>query len=208
MSAAFTVWLTGRPKAGKTTLGSLLCRALNDLGLAAEFLDGDELRRALSPDLGFSAQDRRSHALRAAWLAGMLNRHGVICVVGLISPQAETRREARRRLGEFVEVYLDCPLEQAINRDQTGLYQKALAGQIKNLTGLDDPYEPPEDPELHLRTDRQDPRECLEAVMGFLDQAGLLPALAAPPQAGQAGQAYSPDEERQIKKRLKALGYL
>ncbi|MBI5521359.1 MAG: adenylyl-sulfate kinase [Desulfarculus sp.] len=208
MTRAFTIWLTGRPRAGKTTLGGLLCRALTDLGLAAEYLDGDELRRALSPGLGFSAQERRSHALRAAYLAGMLNRHGVICVVGLISPQAEARREARRQLGEFVEVYLDCPLEQAINRDQTGLYQKALAGQIKNLTGLDDPYEPPQDPELHLHTHRQGPRECLEAIFGFLDQAGLLPALGARADSGQAAEVYSPAEERQIKQRLRALGYL
>lgn len=208
MNKAFTVWLTGRPKAGKTTLGGLLCRALTDLGLAAEFLDGDELRRQLSPGLGFSAQERRAHALRAAWLAGMLNRHGVICVVGLISPQAEARREARRQLGEFVEVYLDCPLEQAINRDQSGLYHKALAGQIKGFTGLDDPYEPPQDPELHLMTHRQGPRECLEAIFGFLGQAGLLLALEQPAPAGQAPGVYSPAEERQIKERLRALGYL
>lgn len=207
MSQAFTVWFTGRPKAGKTTLGGLLCRALKDLGLATEFLDGDALRRALSPELGFSAQDRRTHALRTAYLAGLLNRHGVICVVGLISPQAETRREVRRRLGEFVEVYLDCPLEQAINRDQTGLYQKALAGQIKNLTGLDDPYEAPEDPELHLLTHRQGTRECLEAVLDYLDQAGLLSALPAA-SGGQDDPAYTPGEERLIKQRLRALGYL
>jgi len=208
MSAAFTVWLTGRPKAGKTTLGRLLGQALSQRGLAVEHLDGDELRRELSPELGFSPQDRRQHALRAAYLAGILNRHGIVCVAGLISPQAATRREVRRRLGEFVEVYLDCPLEQAINRDQSGLYQRALAGQIQGLTGLDDPYEPPQDPEVRLETHRQELRECLAVILDYLDQAGLLPELGPLAPAPPAPGAYSPEEERQITRRLMALGYL
>lgn len=208
MSPGFTVWLTGRPKAGKTTLGRLLCQALSHLGLQAEYLDGDELRRELSPELGFSPQDRRRQALRAAYVAGMLNRNGVCCVVGLISPQAATRREVRRRLGEFVEVYLDCPLEQAVNRDDSGLYQRALAGQVPHMTGLDDPYETPQEPELCLPTHRQSPAESLGAILDYLQRAGLLPELGQPLAAPADLAAYSPEEERQIKLRLEALGYL
>ncbi len=208
MSQGFTVWLTGRPKAGKTTLGRLLCQALRHLGLSAEYLDGDELRRELSPELGFSPQDRRRQALRAAYVAGLLNRHGVCCVVGLISPQAATRREVRRRLGEFVEVHLDCPLEQAMNRDDSGLYQRALSGQVPLMTGLDDPYEAPSDPELCLPTHRQGPGESLAAMLDYLQQAGLLPAAGQPTANPAPLAAYSPEEESQIKRRLEALGYL
>ncbi|MFH1035108.1 MAG: adenylyl-sulfate kinase [Pseudomonadota bacterium] len=207
MRPAFTVWLTGLPRAGKTTMGRLLCQALELRGLAVEHLDGDELRRELSPDLGFSPQDRRQQALRAAWLAQRLNRHGVVCVVGLVSPQAADRREARRRLGEFVEVFLDCPLEQAMNRDHGGLYQRALAGQVKGLTGLDDPYQAPTDPELRLATHCQSPAQSLAAIMDYLEEAGMLPADDARP-AQAAAPVYSPEEERQIKRRLEALGYL
>jgi adenylyl-sulfate kinase len=208
MSLGFTVWLTGRPKAGKTTLGRLLSQTLAGLGLAVEYLDGDELRRELSPELGYKPQDRRRQALRAAYVAGLLNRHGVCCVVGLVSPQAATRREVRRRLGEFVEVYLDCPLEQAMNRDDSGLYQRALAGQVQDMTGLDDPYEPPQTPELCLPTHCQSPGESLAVIMDYLGQVGLLPVLDAAPAAKDALLVYSPEEERQIRRRLEALGYL
>ncbi|CAO0821904.1 Adenylyl-sulfate kinase [Desulfarculales bacterium] len=208
MNQGFTVWLTGRPKAGKTTLGRMLVAALAHRGLAVEYLDGDELRRELSPELGYSPQDRRRQALRAAYVAGLLNRQGVCCVVGLVSPQADTRREVRRRLGEFVEVYLACPLEQAINRDDSGLYQRALAGQVPRMTGLDDPYEPPLDPELCLPTHQQSPGESLAALLDYLRHAGLLSAAEAIPRTPEALTAYSPEEERQIKRRLEALGYL
>jgi adenylylsulfate kinase len=207
VNRGFTIWLTGRPRAGKSTLGLLLCRALNDLGLAAQFLDGSELRRQLSPELGFTPPERRQHALRAAYVAGMLNRHGVICVVGLVSPQAEDRLEARRRLGEFVEVHLDCPLEQAINRDAGGLYARALAGELPLFTGLDDPYEDPAAPFLRLPTSRQTPQESLACTLTALEQAGHLPpgsaAMLAP-----AGDSDATPEELAAEAHLRDLGYI
>lgn len=208
MTPGFTVWLTGRPRAGKTTLGQALAAALGQRGLAAQYLDGEELRRELSPGLGFSPSDRLLHAQRAAYVAGLLNRHGVICVLGLVSPQAEARRQARLKLGEFVEVHLDCSLEQAINRDQSGLYQRALAGQITGFTGLDDPYEPPEDPELRLDTGRQTPEQSLASIMDFLDRAGLLATPAGPARPDGEEPVYTREESRQIERRLEALGYL
>lgn len=209
MAPGFTVWLTGRPRAGKTTLGRLLTAELMARGLMVEHLDGDQLRHDLSPDLGFSPAERHAHCLRAAYLAGLLNRHGVACVVGLVSPLAMSRREARRALGEFVEVHLDCPLEQAINRDRDGLYERALAGAIKDFTGLDAPYEEPVDPELRLPTHRQTPAQSLASVLDYLEAAGLAPPAGQSPAAGPGdAPAYTPEDERQVERRLKELGYL
>lgn len=136
-----TLWLTGLSGAGKSTIASLLTDRLREQGLAAEWLDGDELRRALGQGLGFSREDRFENIRRAVYVAGMLNRHGVISVVSVISPYAEMRDYARQSLPGFAEVYVDCPLEICESRDVKGLYAKARRGEIPSFTGISDPYQ-------------------------------------------------------------------
>lgn len=205
MAGACTIWLSGRPRAGKSTLGAMLVSELAARGLRVQLLDGDELRRQMSPELGFSPEDRRLHHLRAAYLAGMLNRHGVYCVAALIAPYAALRAELRGRLPDMVLVHLDCSLEQAINRDRRGFYARALAGEIKQVTGLDDPYQDPDQPQVRLMTDRETPVQSLDRLLGWLLAHGRIPA-QAPPAA--PGPAQTDAEAREIQRRLEQLGYL
>ncbi|MFZ5585941.1 MAG: adenylyl-sulfate kinase [Thermodesulfobacteriota bacterium] len=203
MAAACTIWLSGRPRAGKSTLGAMLAAELAARGCRVQLLDGGELRRQLSPELGFGPDERRLHHLRAAYLAGLLNRHGVFCVAALIAPYAGLRAELRRRLPGMALIHLDCGLEQAVNRDQSGLYARALAGEIERFTGLDDPYEDPLDADLRLMTDRETPAQSLARLLGWLTAGGRVPAPAAP--AG--GPAYTATEAADIARRLEQLGY-
>lgn len=208
---SFTLWLTGRPKAGKTTLGRMLAaelalrlpRGADQAWAQVRHLDAGELRASFLADLGFSPAERRAAGLRLAWVARALNEHGVACVVSQIAPYAALRDELRAALPGYVEVYLDCPLETAMNRDAEGLYARALAGGLGPFTGLDDPYEEPATPHLALPTGRQAPAESLAAALVWLEAAGLLP-----PAAPGEPAAYTPEEERLIEQRLKDLGYL
>ncbi|MFH1058090.1 MAG: adenylyl-sulfate kinase [Pseudomonadota bacterium] len=207
MAAACTIWLSGRPRAGKSTLGAMLVSELAARGQKAQLLDGDELRRQLSPELGYGPDERRLHHLRAAYLAGLLNRHGVYCVAALIAPYAALRAELRRRLPGLVLAHLDCGLEQAMNRDRSGLYARALAGAIKQFTGLDDAYEDPARPEIRLMTDRESPAQSLARLLAWLQTNGRIPA-PAPAPAGEQAPAYAEGEAREIERRLEQLGYL
>ena len=200
MSGAFTVWLTGPPAAGKTTLAALLAEALEAAGLEVQVLDSGRLRRDFFPGMGFSREERTLVTLRLARLAQMLNKHDVCCVVCQIAPYAADRLEARRMINEFIEVHLDCPLEQLVNRDQSGIYARALAGEAKGVSGVDDPYEAPEDPEVVCRTDRQTPRQSTAAVLNYLLEAGLLEGGVDPNQ--DDSPAYTPEQEAIIRKRL------
>lgn len=210
----FTVWLTGPPCAGKSTLGGLLAGELVHRGVAVVHLEGSEVRARLGPELGFSPAERRIANLRTAWAAGLVNRAGAACVVSAIAPHAATRRELRAALGSYLEVFLDCPLEQRVNRDARGLHQKALerdGGQ--DFTGLGSPYEPPADPEVHCLTGRETPAESLGKILAYLELARLIPAAgetAAEPAAtsGQGQGAYTPEEEAALTAQLKDLGYL
>lgn len=170
-----TIWLTGLSGAGKSTLASLLTDRLQEQGRPVEWLDGDELRRSLGRGLGFSYEDRFENIRRAVYLAGMLNRHGVITVVSLISPYAGMRSYARQELPGFVEVYADCPLPVCEERDVKGLYAKARRGEIPAFTGISDPYEAPVHPELTLRTAEHTPEECVEELLDWLTQNRLNP---------------------------------
>ncbi|WP_379144218.1 adenylyl-sulfate kinase [Paenibacillus sp. sgz500992] len=172
-----TLWLTGLSGAGKSTIASLLTDRLREQGLAAEWLDGDELRRALGQGLGFSREDRFENIRRAVYVAGMLNRHGVISVVSVISPYAEMRDYARQSLPGFTEVYVDCPLEICESRDVKGLYAKARRGEIPSFTGISDPYQAPVSPELTLRTAEQTPEESVNEIWSWLTRRGTLPTL-------------------------------
>lgn len=162
------VWLTGLSGAGKSTLASALYAELLARGVAAELLDGDAVRENLSKGLGFSKADRDTNVRRIGFVAGLLAKHGVTVLVSAISPYADTRREVLSGLPNALEVFVDAPLDVVTARDVKGLYLKAIAGEIPHFTGVSDPYEAPESPDLHLRTDRisveDGVRQLLEAL--------------------------------------------
>lgn len=169
------VWMTGLPGAGKTTIAERLAEILRDRGRRVEIMDGDEIRRGLSADLGFSKEDRSRHADRVGFVSKLLSRNGVVVLVALISPYREFRARVREDIPEFVEVYVDAPLEVCIARDPKGLYAKALAGEISDLTGIQDPYEAPESPEVRVSTDRLSVDECCSAIVEQLAELGHVP---------------------------------
>jgi adenylylsulfate kinase len=171
----FCLWLTGLPSAGKTTIGKVLVERLTALGRFAELLDGDEIRRGLSADLGFDRASREVHAGRVAFVAKLLARNGAIPIVALISPYATSRAKARTEIGRFVEVYVSTPLAVCEQRDVKGLYRKARAGEIREMTGIDDPYEPPEHAEIVVETVGKRPEESAEFVLKELVRQGWLP---------------------------------
>jgi adenylyl-sulfate kinase len=172
----FTVWFTGLSGSGKSTIAELLCEEFERRGVRWELLDGDVVRTHLSKGLGFSREDRDTNILRIGWVAERLTYHGVVAVCSAISPYRAIRDEVRMHVGRFVEVFVDCPLEECIRRDRKGLYAKALAGEITNFTGVSDPYEPPETPEVLLETDKLSPEESLERLLARLEELRYLPA--------------------------------
>jgi adenylylsulfate kinase len=167
-ATAPVIWLTGLPGSGKSTIAKALYPKLKELGFKVELLDGDIVRKELSPELGFTRQDREIHAKRVVYLCKLLSRNGIISIVCLISPYREFRRYARREINinnNFHEVYVKCSLETCIKRDPKGLYKKALSGQIKDLTGLQDPYEEPENPEVIINTEDRALKECVNIIL-------------------------------------------
>src|SRR2546421_5842230 len=177
----FTVWFTGLSGAGKSTVAEMLYHELQARGLNTEILDGDVVRQNLSKGLGFSKEDRDTNIRRIGFVANLLTRNGVATIACPISPYKEIRDECRALIGDFVEVYVHATIEElAQNRDPKGLYKKALAGEIKGFTGVDDPYEAPENPELVLDTMVEEPIESLARVLQTLqrlryrEDAGIL----------------------------------
>ncbi len=173
----FCLWMTGLPSAGKTTIGRQLVELLTSRGRFAELLDGDEIRRGLSADLGFDRASREAHAGRVAFVAKLLARNGAIPIVALISPYRSSRAKARVEIGRFVEVYVNTPLSVCEERDVKGLYRKARAGEIREMTGVDDPYEPPEHPEIVVDAVHGTPEESAHYVLKELERGGWLPAV-------------------------------
>jgi len=172
----FCLWLTGLPSAGKTTIGKALAERLIARGRYVELLDGDEIRKGLSADLGFNRVAREAHAGRVTYVAKVLARNGVIPIVALISPYRTSRARARAEIGRFVEVYISTPLNVCEQRDVKGLYRKARAGEIHEMTGIDDPYEPPEHAEIVVDAVRLSAPESADYVLRELERKGWLPA--------------------------------
>jgi len=168
--AGRTFWLTGLPCSGKTTTAIAFAETLAERGVAVEVLDGDELRRRIGGGLGFSQEDRMENVRRAVYLSRLLNKHGVTTIVSLISPYAEMRNYARSELSRFVEVYIECPLEECERRDVKGMYALARQGKITSFTGVSDVYEVPVSPELILRTDQDSVHENAAKLLESFDQ--------------------------------------
>lgn len=196
----FTIWFTGLSGSGKTTVSNAVEKRLRDRGLKVEVLDGDVVRTNLSKGLGFSKEDRDTNILRIGWVCHLLARNGVISIAAAISPYREIRDKNRALIGSFIEVFLDAPIEECEKRDTKGLYKKARAGELKGFTGIDDPYEPPLNPEVTLDTIKMSPEECADVI---LDKAVELGFLAPENESG-----YSEEEEEAVKKRLEDLGYI
>jgi adenylylsulfate kinase len=173
----FTLWIMGRPAAGKSTLARGVADRLAADGHDVENLDGDDLREQLHPDLGFSREERRTNNRRTAYIAKLLNRHDVVAVVGMIAPFAAAREQARevvREEGEFVLVYARCPLEVAEERDPDGLYEAARNGETEKFTGIDHPFEEPAAPDIVVDTAEMSPAEAVDHVLDRLDDLGLF----------------------------------
>jgi len=165
---AFTIWFTGIPRSGKSTLARKLLDEFHRNHIPAVLLDGNEIRKTFWPELGFSKKERDENIYRFSRLAKLFNDHGVISIVAVISPYREAREKAREFIHHFVEVYLDCPPEVCAARDLTGMYEKALRGELSHFTGVSDPYEPPNHPELALNTAQETPEESLQKILHYL----------------------------------------
>ncbi|MFQ5743797.1 MAG: adenylyl-sulfate kinase [Acidobacteriota bacterium] len=197
----FTVWFTGLSGSGKSTLAQELEGVLLARGLRTELLDGDEVRKNLSKGLGFSKEDRDTNIRRIGYVCRLLSRNQVVAISAAISPYRQIRDEVRAMIGDFVEVYTRCPLEALKERDPKGLYEKALAGEIANFTGVSDPYEEPEKPEVICQTDTESIEESVDKIVRTLELMGYVPA-------SETTEDYSPEEEAKIKQRLQELGYI
>jgi adenylyl-sulfate kinase len=172
----FTIWFTGLSGAGKSTLANLLEQELRNCGMKVEVLDGDVIRTHLSKGLGFSKEDRDTNIRRIGWVCQVLSRNGVVAIAAAISPYRDIRDEVRASVKDFVEVYVEAPIAVLAERDVKGLYKKALAGEIKNFTGVSDPYEAPLNPEVVCHSDRETVNESLTKIMQVLAAKGYLPA--------------------------------
>jgi len=169
-----TIWFTGLSGAGKTTLAQILMKRFKEKDASVELLDGDIVRTNLSRGLGFSKEDRDINIRRIGFVCNLLSRNGVIAIAAAISPYREIRREIRERVANFVEVYVECPIDVLAERDPKGLYKRALAGEIKNFTGVSDPYEAPEHAEVIVHSDKETPEESADRIWAKLQELGLI----------------------------------
>lgn len=169
-----TLWFTGLSGAGKTTISKSVAEKLRLDGYKLEVLDGDIVRQNLTKGLGFSKEDRDENIRRIGFVANLLTRNGVIVIVSAISPYRAIREEVRGRIGDFMEVYVNAPLEVCEARDVKGLYRRARSGEIKNFTGIDDPYESPTNPDIECRTDQEELAESVAKVLDNLKTGGYI----------------------------------
>jgi adenylylsulfate kinase len=164
----FVLWMTGLSGAGKTTLGLMVYDYLSGKGIAVERLDGDVIRD-IFPSTGFSREERDGHVKRIGFVASLLEKHGVCSVVSFISPYRDTRKTVRDMCSNFIEVYIDTTIEECEKRDVKGLYKKVREGKITNFTGIDDPYEIPDNPEIRINTSNHGPEESFNEIKKYLD---------------------------------------
>ncbi|HIK29343.1 MAG: adenylyl-sulfate kinase [Oscillatoriaceae bacterium SKW80] len=169
-----TVWFTGLPAAGKTTISQGVERELRSRGYSVELLDGDIVRQYLTKGLGYSKEDREENIRRIGFVAQLLTRNGVIVLVAVISPYREIREEVKKRIRDFIEVYVNAPLEVCEQRDPKGLYKKARAGELRNFTGIDDPYEPPLHPDVECRTAEETVEDSIQKVLQYMEASGYI----------------------------------
>ncbi len=170
----FTAWFTGLPCSGKSTIADAAAEELRQMGLKVERLDADIIRKHLWRELGYSKEDRDENIRRAAYLAQLLTRNGIAVLTSFISPYQETRDYARKQIGDFVEIYVKCPVEVCIQRDSRGMYRKALAGEISNFTGVSDPYEEPLNPEVTIESNREPVKKSVAKVIAKLKELGYI----------------------------------
>lgn len=175
----FTLWFTGLSGAGKSTLAEAIAPILRDRGHKVEVLDGDIVRTNLSKGLGFSKEDRDTNILRIGFVAHLLTRNGVAVITAAISPYRDIRDQNRQLIGDFVEVYAKCSIDELTRRDVKGLYEKALRGEIENFTGISDPYEEPLNPEVVVDTERETVEESVAKIVRHLEQRGYLASTSA-----------------------------
>jgi adenylyl-sulfate kinase len=171
----FVVWFTGLSGAGKSTLAGMLASEVARRGVHTELLDGDEVRTHLSKGLGFSREDRDTNIRRIGFVAKLVSRCGACAIAAAISPYRAAREEQRAQIEHFVEVYCQCAFPVLVERDPKGLYKRALAGEIKSFTGIDDPYEPPSSPEVVAHTDTESKEQSLARIVAKLEELGYLP---------------------------------
>ena len=171
----FVLWMTGLSGAGKTTIALEMLDQLAERNLRLERLDGDVVRESLTRDLGFSKEDREKNIERITFVAKLLSRNGVGCICSFISPYQSIRDSVRAQTTNFLELFVDAPLDVVIDRDVKGMYKKALAGEIPNFTGISDPFEAPANPDIHVRTDKQTVAESAAYIIGELEKRGLIP---------------------------------
>lgn len=174
MHKGFVLWFTGLSGAGKSTISHLIDTRLRAAGAKVELLDGDVVRTHLSKGLGFSKEDRDINIRRIGFVSELLSRHGVIVIVAAISPYRAVREEVRSTIPNFVEVYVECPIDVLAERDVKGLYKKALAGEIPHFTGVSDPYEPPLNPEVTVNSSMETPDESADRIWATLERSGLI----------------------------------
>ncbi|MBC6421090.1 MAG: adenylyl-sulfate kinase [Hormoscilla sp. SP12CHS1] len=172
-----TLWFTGLSGAGKTTISRAVAEALRSKRYPLEILDGDIIRQNLTKGLGFSKEDRDENIRRIGFVSHLLTRNGVIVLVSAISPYRQIRQEVREKVKDFVEVYVNAPLAVCEERDVKGLYKRARAGEIKAFTGISDPYEPPVNPEIECRTDKEELSESVAKVLHKLQELDYIPSV-------------------------------
>ncbi len=206
MEKGFVVWFTGVAASGKSTIAALVEEKLRARGLNVENLDSDEVRRSISPNLGYTLEARDENTKRLAFLGKLLSRNGVAVLITAVSSLRKFRDRARAQIENFVEVYVTCPLEECKRRDPKGLYQRGDRGEVQDIAGVHQPYEEPLNAEVVLKTDVYTADQCADKVIEFLEEVGYLSQCARP--RVSTGEPYSPEEEEKIKKRLRDLGYI
>lgn len=203
----FTLWFMGRPAAGKSTLASRVENRLFERGYSIENLDGDEIRKHLHPNLGFSREDRQTNNRRTAYIARLLNRNNIPVIVGMITPFRNSQQKARDIIeddGQFVLVYVKCSVEAAEERDPKGLYERAREGKLEKFTGINHPFEKPLDPDIVVDTEEQSVEQNVEHIMNKIQDQGLMDERLDE----EYNFSITRNEEQEITDRLEELGYL